>query len=84
MGCNENREFSFLYLMLLYHSFLLLLFHCCGIYWLASARIRPQRRDEEQAPQQCALTLSVGSSLFIAVKGEQGSGWGWMPQGWVV
>lgn len=45
-------------------------------YWLASARIRPQRRDEEQAPQQCALTRLVGSSLFTAVKGGQGCAWG--------
>lgn len=57
-------------------NILLLLFHCCELYWLASARIRPQRRDEEEAPQQCALTRLVGSSLFTAVKGGQGCAWG--------
>lgn len=55
--------------------FYVLLFHCRGLYLLASARIRPQR-GMRSTHLSSTPWLSMGSSLFTAVKGGHGCGCG--------
>lgn len=73
MGCNENREFYFLYLMLLF------------IGAVSLSRTSLIGFSKNKALEEgwgagtsvvCPDSLSVGSSLFTAVKGGQGCGWG--------
>lgn len=73
MGCNENREFYFLYLMLLFIA-------AVSLSWTSLVGFSKSKALEEGwgagTSVVCPDSSSVGSSLFTAVKGGQGCGWG--------
>ncbi|KAM6263826.1 inositol polyphosphate multikinase isoform 2-T2 [Spheniscus humboldti] len=71
--CSGNHSLFFFF-FLNYCSgttpFYVLVFYCPGLPLWATARKRPQRRDQGQVPHWCALTCFLWDPLFTAGEGR--------------